>query len=105
MKRMLERAGYKVIVAENGEDAVARFKEHNDISLVQSDVVMPGKNGTQLLNEIRKLKPDIKVVFISGYAAEVMHDKGMFEEGTDLIRKPFKKDDLLRKVPKMLDRD
>ncbi len=103
-KRMLERAGYNVIVADNGEDAVARFRQHDDISLVLSDVVMPGKNGREVLDEIRKIKPGVKVMFISGYTADIMHDKGICEEGTEFITKPFKKNDLLRKVRKILDR-
>jgi PAS domain S-box-containing protein len=105
MKKILERAGYRVIDADNGENAVSLFREHDGISLVLSDVVMPGKNGKEMLDEIRKIKPGIKAVFISGYAAEVMHDKGILEEGIELIMKPFKKDDLLRKVRKILDGD
>jgi PAS domain S-box-containing protein len=105
MKKILERAGYKVIIAVNGEDAVARFREHDDISLVLSDVVMPRKNGKEMLDEIRKIKSGVKVVFISGYAADVMHKKGMFEEGTEFITKPFKKDDLLQKIREVLDKD
>ena len=105
MEKILERAGYKVIVADNGENAVSRFKQNDDISLVLSDVVMPGKNGREMLDEIRKMKPGIKAVFISGYAADVMHDKGILEECTDLITKPFKKDELLRKVRQILDWD
>jgi PAS domain S-box-containing protein len=103
MKKILERAGYKVIVADNGEDAVARFREHGDISLVLSDVVMPGKNGREVLNEVRKMNPGIKMVFISGYAADMMSRKGMIEEGAEFITKPFKKNDLLQKVRDVLD--
>jgi len=102
LKRMLEKEGYKVIVAEDGEEAVARFRESDDISLVLSDVVMPRKNGKEMLDELRKLKPGVKVVFISGYAAEVIQDKGLLDEGTDLIRKPFDTNVLLRKVREML---
>ncbi len=105
MKRMLEKEGYKVIVAEDGEEAVSRFREHGDISLVLSDVVMPRKNGKEMLDEIRKLKPGIKVVFISGYAAEVIKNRGLLDEGTDLVRKPFDKNVLLRKVREMLGGD
>lgn len=104
MKKMLEKEGYKVIVAEDGDEAVARFRENDDISLVLSDVVMPGKNGKEVLDEIRKVKPGIQVIFISGYAAEVIKDKGLLDEGTDLVRKPFDKNVLLRKVREMLDR-
>ena len=105
MKKILERSGYKVITAENGEDAVARFREHGDISLVLSDVVMPRKNGKEMLDEIRKIKPGVKVVFISGYAADVMQKKVIFEEGTEFITKPFNTKDLLQKVREELDKD
>ena len=104
MQKLLERAGYRVITADNGEDAVVRFKEHDEISLVLSDVVMPGKNGREALDEIRKMKPGIKVIFISGYAAEMISEKGIIEEGTEYITKPFEKNDLLRKIREVLDR-
>ena len=105
MKKILERGGYKVIIAGNGEEAVARFRENDDISLVLSDVVMPRKNGREMLDEIKKIKPDIKVVFISGYAADIIQKKGIIEEGTEFITKPFKKNDLLQKVREVLDKD
>lgn len=102
LKRILEKEGYKVIVAEDGEEAVAQFRKHDDICLVLSDVVMPGKNGREVLDEIRKMKPGIKMVFISGYAAGVIKDLGLLEEGTDFVRKPFDKNVLLRKVREMM---
>jgi CheY-like chemotaxis protein len=105
IKNILKRSGYKVIEAENGEKAVWRFKENDEICLVLSDVIMPEKNGVEMLEDIRKIKPDIKAVFISGYSADVMHDKGIIEEGMELISKPFKKDQLLTKVRQMLDTD
>jgi len=105
MQKMLERAGYRVILADNGEDGVERFRENDDISLVLSDVVMPRKNGRQMLDEIRRMKPGIKAVFISGYAEDYMHDKGILDDVTEFITKPIKKDDLLRKVRELLDKD
>lgn len=105
MKKVLKLAGYNVIIAGDGEEAVARFREHDDISLVLSDLVMPRKNGREMLDELRRIKPEVKAVFISGYAADVMQEKGMFEEGTDFIGKPFKKDELLRKIREVLDRN
>ena len=104
-KRILEMAGYQVIVAENGEEAVARFKEHGDISLVLSDVVMPRKTGKAMIGEIKRIKPEIKAIFITGYDPDIMHDKGMHEEGVEFIRKPFRKSDLLQKIREVLDRD
>ncbi len=103
MKRILERAGYKVIVADNGMDAVERFRQHDGISLVLSDVVMPGKNGREMLAEIRTMKPGIKVIFISGYPAHTMSEKGVFDQGEEFITKPFQKYDLLKKVREVLD--
>jgi PAS domain S-box-containing protein len=105
LQKTLERVGYKVITAGDGEEAVALFKEHNDISLVLSDVVMPKKNGKEILEEIRRIKPEIKVVFISGYTADIVHGKGILEKDVDFMTKPFLKADLLRKVRDMLEKD
>jgi PAS domain S-box-containing protein len=105
MQKMLEMAGYRVILADNGEDGVERFRENDDISLVLSDMVMPRKNGMQMLNEIRRMKPGTKAVFMSGYTADIMQDKGMLDDVTEFIAKPVKNDDLLRKVRELLDKD
>jgi two-component system cell cycle sensor histidine kinase/response regulator CckA len=105
LKRILERAGYAVITASDGEQAVERFREHNEISLVLSDVVMPKKNGKEIVEEIRKIKPEIKVLFISGYTADIMHGKGILENEVDFITKPFLKTDLLRRVRQILDKN
>jgi CheY-like chemotaxis protein len=105
LKRILERAGYRVIGACDGEEAVARFKEHDDISLVLSDVVMPKKNGIEILEEIRRIKPETKVLFISGYTADIMHSKGILEKDVDFITKPFLNADLLRMVRQVLDKN
>jgi len=105
MEKILERAGYKVIIAQNGEEAVVRFKAHDEISLVLSDLVMPKMNGREMQDEIRKIKPGIKVIFISGYSADVMQKKGMLEKGTEFITKPYKKNDLLQKIREILDKD
>jgi signal transduction histidine kinase/ActR/RegA family two-component response regulator len=105
MKRTLEKAGYRVITAGDGVEAVARFRENDAIDLVLSDVVMPRKNGKEILDEIRKLRPGIKVIFSSGYTADILHAKGIREEGLEFMTKPFTTDDLLLKVREMLDRD
>jgi two-component system cell cycle sensor histidine kinase/response regulator CckA len=106
LERILERSGYKVISADDGEDALVKFREHKDeISLVLSDVVMPKKNGKEIVDEIKRIKPGIKFVFISGYAADIVHNKGILEKGVDFITKPFFKDDLLRKLRQVLDNE
>lgn len=104
MKRTLEKAGYRVYVAGDGEEAMTLFREHDDISLVLSDVVMPRKNGKELLAEIRQIKPEMKVVFISGYTANIMDFEGLQGDGPDFIMKPFSKHELLVKLRDILDR-
>lgn len=104
LQGILQRAGYHVITADDGEDAVSRFKEHEQaISLVISDVVMPKKNGREIYDEIKSLQPDVKFIFISGYTADIILKKGVLEEGVDFIRKPFSKNEILRKVRDVLD--
>ncbi len=106
MQKIFERAGYKVIAATDGEDTVEKFRENReDISLVLSDVIMPGKNGMEILEEVRRMKPGVRVLFVSGYTANVMHEKGILAEGMDYIAKPFVKEKLLRKVREVLDKD
>lgn len=97
--------GYKVIEAEDGEDAIAKFKENMDsIQLCILDMIMPRKNGKEAYNEMKKLKPDIKAIFASGYTADILERKGLTEEGLDFIIKPVTPKDLLRKVREMLDK-
>ncbi|HET6421798.1 MAG TPA: PAS domain S-box protein [Geobacteraceae bacterium] len=104
LKKTLERAGYKTITAGDGEEALALFKEHGDISLVLSDVVMPKKNGKEIVEEMRSLRPGVKVIFISGYTSDIMGSKELPETDVDFLTKPFLKVDLLRKVRKLLDK-
>lgn len=104
LKRTLEKAGYRVLAAGDGEEAMTLFREHDDISLVLSDMVMPGKNGKELLAEIRQIKPEIKFIFISGYTANIMSSEGMQQAGVEFIMKPFSKNDIVGKVREVLDR-
>jgi CheY-like chemotaxis protein len=104
LKSTLEKAGYRVIVAGDGAEAVARFREHDDISLVLSDVVMPRKNGKEILADLKEINPEIKVIFISGYTADIILKWGIIEGGVEFITKPFSKDQVLLKVREVLDR-
>ncbi len=104
IKNILEKAGYKTIVAADGEEALEKIgKYREDISLILSDVIMPKKNGREILDEAKRINPSTKAVFISGYTENFMQEKGIFEEGMDFITKPFQKDILLRKVREVLD--
>lgn len=101
---MLERFGYKFITAVDGEDAIKKFKENkDDIKLLLLDVIMPKKNGKEAYEEIRKIKPDIKTIFLSGYMADLMDKKGILKEGLNFVMKPASPKELLRKVREVLD--
>lgn len=105
LQRVLLRAGYKVISAADGEQALDRFREHAAvISLVISDVVMPKKNGSEIYEDIRDMREDVKFIFMSGYTADVILRKGLFDNGALFITKPFSKNDILRKIRETLDR-
>ncbi len=103
-KEVLENFGYKIIEAVNGADAINKFIENKDrIQLLLFDLIMPKKNGKEAYEEIRKVMPDIKVLFTSGYTADIIHEKGILEEGINFIPKPVSPDDLLRKIREVLD--
>jgi PAS domain S-box-containing protein len=105
MKEVLEKFGYSVIEAVDGEDAVKKFKENKDrIQLLILDVIMPKKNGKQVYDEIMELKPGAKVIFSSGYTANIIQKKGILEEGIDFILKPVSPQELLRKVREVLNK-
>jgi two-component system, cell cycle sensor histidine kinase and response regulator CckA len=103
IKNVLENAGYKVIEAKDGEDAISQFTENKEtIDLLISDVVMPKKNGKEVYTTIKKIKP-IKVLFISGHTADVVLDKGVYGKTFNYIAKPVSPSDMLKKVREVLD--
>ena len=104
LRRILEDFGYRVIDAADGEEAVARFREHQGrIDYLLLDVMMPKKNGKETYEEIRQLAPGIKALFLSGYTKDILMKKGVFEEGFDLLAKPIMPQLLLRKIRAVLD--
>ncbi len=104
-KTILEEFGYDVIEAVDGEDAVLKFRENKEgIKLVILDVVMPKKNGKEARDLIAALKPDVKVLYISGYNADVLLSKGI-DDTANFILKPVSPMDLLRSVRRIIDSD
>jgi len=102
---VLEGFGYTVITAVDGEDALGKFRENADsIRLVILDVIMPKKNGKEVYDEIKKTSPAMKVLFSSGYTADVISTKGILEEKMDFISKPVTPHSLLNKIREILDR-
>jgi len=102
-KQILDDTGYKVIEAVNGEDAVDRFIENKDaIELLIMDVIMPKMNGKEAYDRIKKIRPNIRVLFISGYPAHFINKNGMIDKGLDIIAKPVSPVALLKKVKEVL---
>ena len=102
---ILEQFGYTVIQAEDGEDAVNKFMTNRDkVRLLLLDVIMPKKNGKDVYDKIRIFKPEVKALFLSGYTAEIVQQKGLLDKGLNFILKPAPMNDLLRKVRSILDK-
>lgn len=102
--RILARNGYTVLSASNADEALLVAHEHpGTISLLLTDVVMPGRSGKDLAAELRGLRPGTRVLYMSGYNQEVVIHEGSPAEGPHLIEKPFIAVDLLRAIRKTLD--
>jgi len=105
MASILGKFGYEVILAEDGQDAVEKFAENQTkILLILMDMIMPNKNGKQAFDEIKLLQPDIKVIFVSGYSADIVRSRGEIDEDAELIMKPVNAAELLNAVRNTLDR-
>ena len=104
VKKMLENLGYSVLTASVPGDAMALARESaGGIDLLITDVVMPEMNGRDLANALQALYPDLRLIFMSGYTANVIAHRGVLDEGVNFIAKPFSKKDLAVKVRTVLD--
>jgi two-component system cell cycle sensor histidine kinase/response regulator CckA len=103
LKAILETFGYTVIVAGDGEDAVDHFVKNKDsIDLLLFDVIMPNKSGKEAYDEIKNIKSDIKAIFLSGYTEDVIHKKGVLEDGLNFMYKPSTPGQLFREIKRVL---
>ena len=101
---VMKEYGYTVIEAVDGEDAVNKYRENKDrIQLLLFDLIMPKMNGSDAYDEIRKITPDIKVIFASGYSPDIVRQKVLLDEDAHLIYKPISPFALLKKVREVLD--
>ena len=86
---MLGRNGYRVLAADTGENAVRIFRNNPDVDLLLTDVVAPGMSGPMIVDQIVALKPDIKVLFMSGYDGTHVVQRYVVDKGYSLLVKPF----------------
>ena len=104
-RAILERAGYTVLTAENGADALTQFKEHGyKINMGILDVVMPEMGGREACDQMRALRPGFRVLLTSGYSENAIQTNTMLEKGLSLLQKPFARDALLSAVRETLTR-
>ena len=105
-RRILGACGYNVLTAENGVDALEKCDAHEgEVDLVLTDVVMPKMSGAAFAVELARLRPQTRILFMSGYSGDAIVHKGILDPGTQFIGKPFSAVDLTRKVREMLDTD
>lgn len=87
---LLSDLGYRVVLAKDGVDALARLEEEPDIALLFTDVMMPGgMRGTQLARRVRQLRPDVKILYTTGFTATSILNREMINQGSELLSKPY----------------
>jgi PAS domain S-box-containing protein len=103
-RQFLERQGYRVIEAADGAVAMQIAVAHEGvIHLLLTDVIMPGMNGRELAQRISEIRPNVKVLYMSGYTENVIGRNGTLDAGVRLLQKPFTLRDLKNKVREVLD--
>jgi len=104
IKDLLQEFGYNVTDAGDGDQAIALFRENTgSVHLVISDVIMPRQSGKEVYDELKKERPDIKMLFVSGYSADILTKKGIMGEKINFTSKPINPDVFLKKVREILD--
>lgn len=104
-RTILEEAGYVVIETSDGREALDTFKERgSDVDILVTDVIMPNMDGKKLYEEIIKIRPGIKVLFMSGYSTDTLDARCALDDGYDFMPKPVMPSDLLKRLRQVLDR-
>ena len=103
---VLQSAGYRVLKAKNSAEAIRIFLQHaEEIDLLLTDVVMPGRSGRELARELRAICPDLKTILTSGYPENSLQGDGQHEAGVFYLPKPYAVHSLLAKVRQALEEE
>src|SRR2546425_6974403 len=103
-RKILEHAGYTVLVAAGGPEALRLAAQHGrPIDLLLTDVIMPEMSGRDLMHRLAEQRPEMRVLYMSGYSDEAVERHGVLDPGTAVIQKPFTPAGLARKVREVLD--
>jgi signal transduction histidine kinase/ActR/RegA family two-component response regulator len=103
-RRILEQAGYSVVEASKADEAIRFCEEHgNEVDLLLTDVVMPEMSGKELADRLKTQRPDLKMLFMSGYTDEAIVHHGVLDSSVEFIQKPFTPAGLIEKVRDVLD--
>jgi len=104
VERMLQEHGYGVLGARRGEEALQLCVQHEGgIDLLLTDMVMPGMNGRELSERLTTLRPELKVLYMSGYADRAINRRDLITPETPFLQKPFSPEELLRQVRQILE--
>lgn len=103
MRRGLELQGYRILEATNADEALVICRDREKaIDMMVTDVVMPGMDGLELGKEAKKLRPDLKILYMSGYSDDVISRRGTLKEGMAFLQKPFTPSDLAARIRDLL---
>lgn len=102
VKEVLECSGYAAIAALSPSEAIRKATEHPEIRLLLTDVVMPEMNGSELAQKLKSMIPNLKIIFMSGYTADIVSGRVILDDDFTFIQKPFSVDNLIKAVEKTL---
>jgi len=102
VREVLQDLGFNVIEAEDGPSGLSMLQSTQRVDLLVTDVGLPGLNGRQLADAARAVRPGLKVLFITGYAANAAIGKGVLAPGMEILTKPFSLDALSAKIHAMV---
>jgi signal transduction histidine kinase len=102
--RLLQRQGYAVLVAESPEEAIRLFDANASVDVLLTDVIMPGMSGAALARQLVARRPELKVIYMSGYTDDAVVHHDVLKPGTAFLNKPFDSAALAKKIREVLDR-